>query len=168
MKPKTVGRVTDGHYSPLNAQELCHGFPVGTPILTATGELPVEFLSAGDRIVTRNGGMTELLAINATTHATQAVKVSAAALGADMPAQDVLLPADQPALVRDWRAKTIFGTTQAITPIGHVADGTMIKHVGVRRLVLFRLTFDRPRVIYAAGLELGTDPAVNKPLRTVA
>lgn len=38
------------------ASDFCRaGLPVGTVVLTLDGALPVEFLSAGDRIVTRAG-----------------------------------------------------------------------------------------------------------------
>lgn len=168
MKPKTVGRVTVGQTIPPRAQNLCHGFPVGCPILTADGVLPVEYLSAGDRIVTRNGGMTQLTAITASTHTTRAVKITENAFAPQGPEQDVLLPADQPILVRDWRAQKMFGQDQAMTTAAQLVDGDLITDIGPRRLVLFKLEFDRPRVVYASGIELGTAPVINTPLRAVA
>ena len=168
MEPKTVGRVTYGLQRPDHAHALCYGLPVGCPVLTADGEIPVEFLTAGDRIVTRNGGMSELVAIRATTVATRAVKISAGSFGTTGPEQDAVLPADQPVLIRDWRARALFGQSQAMTTAGHLVDDTFITDIGPRRLVLFRLSFDRPRVVYSGGLELGTDPVVNAIRRAAA
>ncbi len=168
MKPKTVRRVTAGQTFPSHAQNLCHGFPVGTSILTADGDLPVEYLTAGDRIVTRNGGMTPLLSITASTHSTRAVKIAAGSFGAQGPEIDCVLPADQPVLVRDWRAQALFGQAQAMTTAAQLVDREFITDIGPRRLVLFKLEFDRPRVVYAGGLELGTEAQVSKPLSAVA
>lgn len=168
MKPKTVGRVngdTDRH---AYAQLACHGFPVGTQILTADGDLPVEYLSPGDGVVTRNGGMMRLEAVHATTVSTRAVLVTSGSLGVHRPGQDVILPADQPVLIRDWRARALYGASQALASAGQLVDGEFIKDIGPRKLVLFRLAFDRPRVIYVNGLELGTSGEVNKPQRAVA
>ncbi len=168
MKPNTVGRVFDESKGSKNAQNLCHGLPVGLPIMTADGELPVEFLSAGDRIVTRNGGMVELGAIHATTQATRAVKFTAGCFGEAGPSADMLLPADQPVLIRDWRARALFGQSQAMATAAMLVDGEFITDIGPRKLVLFRLEFDRPRIVYAGGLELGTSAEVNTPKRAVA
>jgi len=168
MKPKTVGRVLGEQKSPSNAHQLCHGMPVGLPIMTADGALPVEYLSAGDRIVTRNGGMTELLAIHATTHATRGVKFAAGCFGATGPESDLVLPSDQPVLVRDWRAQALFGQSQAMTTAGMLVDEEFITDIGPRRMVLFRLSFDRARVVYSSGIELGTEPEVSMPNRSVA
>ncbi|THH38283.1 hypothetical protein E4Z66_01545 [Aliishimia ponticola] len=168
MKPKTVGRVTGGQNRPESAQNLCHGLPVGLQVTTADGILPAEFLTPGDRIVTRNGGMTRLDAIEAVTRATRAVKFSAGCFGAAGPSEDIVLPADQPVLVRDWRARALFHQSQAMTTAAQLVDGIEITDIGPRRMVLFRLTFDRPRVIYAGGLELGSAPEAVMPLRAVA
>ena len=167
MKPKTVGRVMTGQKRSEHAQDSCHGIAVGTPIMTADGTLPVEFLTAGDRIVTRNGGMVELESIDAVTRLTHAVRVSSDYLGDDAE-MDVMLPSDQPVLVRDWRATAAFGLQQTMACAGHLVDGVNFRDVGPRRMVLFRLSFDRPRIVYSHGLELGTEPGVNLPLRNVA
>ncbi|MEM6310762.1 MAG: Hint domain-containing protein [Pseudomonadota bacterium] len=167
MKPKTVGRVKTGQNRPEHAQDSCYGIAVGTPIMTSDGSLPVEFLTAGDRIVTRNGGMTKLEGIDAVTRLTHAVRVSSDFLGGEAE-MDIMLPADQPVLVRDWRATAAFGLQQTMAAAGHLVDGVNFRDVGPRRMVLFRLSFDRPRIVYSHGLELGTEPGVNLPLRNVA
>ena len=168
MKPKTVGRVAGGQHRPENAQELCHGFPVGLPVMTADGERPVECLSAGDFIVTRNGGLTRLEAVQAVTRTTRVIRFAAGCLGKAGPSQDLILPADQPVLVRGREAQALFGQSQAMPIAGQLVDGGLIADLGPRRLVLFRLTFDRPRVILAGGLELGASQAASLPWRAVA
>ena len=71
-------------------------------------------------------------------------------------------------LVRDWRARALFGQSQAMTTAGQLIDEEFIHGIGPRRMTLIRLEFDRPRVIYAAGLELGTAAQASLPVRFVA
>ena len=168
MKPKTVGRDAGGAFRPIDAHSLCHGLPVGLNINTRDGVLPVEHLSAGDHIVTRNGGMTELLGIHATTQSTRGVTFTAGCFGEDTPHDDLVLPSDQPVLIRGWRARMLFGQAQAMCAAGHLVDGEFIRDAGPRRFVLFRLEFDRPRVIYGNGIELGSEPQISRPNRAVA
>ncbi|MEP4194207.1 MAG: Hint domain-containing protein [Aliishimia sp.] len=168
MKPKTVGRVFDESKDSQNAHSLCHGIPVGTSILTADGTIPVEYLSTGDRLVTRNGGMLPLMAIQSEAYATRGIKFTANCFGSNGPTEDAVLPADQPVLIRDWRARALFGQSQAMASASWLVDDEFIIDMGPRRLTLFRLAFDRPRVIYAGGLELGTSAEVNTPHRAVA
>ena len=84
------------------------GVSSGTIVATLEGYLPVEFLSVGDRIVTRNG-MRVLRQISVQRYSGPAVRITASALGHDRPEQDLTLPSDTLILVRDWRAQTLFG-----------------------------------------------------------
>lgn len=168
MKPITVGRVVSGHDRSGHAQIPCHGIPVGLPVLTAEGERSVEHLSAGDYIDTRNGGLIRLDAIHVTTQTARAILFAAGCFGATSPIRDLILPADQPVLVRGRHAQGLFGQTQAMTAAAQLVDGEGVVDVGPRLLTLCRLTFDRPRVIRAGGLELGTSHAASLPLRAVA
>ncbi len=168
MEPKTVGRVAGGQYRSENAHVLCHGFPVGLPVTTAEGEVPVEYLTPGQQILTRNGGTVELAEVIATTQTTRAIRISAGSFGTSQPAEDIVLPADQPVLVCDWRAMALFGQSQAVTSAGQLVDGDEIVDIGPRRLVLFRLVFDRPRIVHAGGLQLGASPGASLPHRAVA
>jgi len=43
------------------------GICAGTTVLTLSGEMPIEALSVGDRVITRDSGMTHVKAIKATT-----------------------------------------------------------------------------------------------------
>ena len=67
MEPKMAGRTAEqvNTYTRTDhsngVQELhTSGFSAGTLIMTAEGELPVEFLNSGDRIVSRNRGLVRL------------------------------------------------------------------------------------------------------------
>ena len=135
------------------------GLAAGTVVLTMEGEMPVEYLSAGDRIITRDAGMVRLEAMTFETVTVRAVSIAAGSLGDMRPDCDLVLPADQAVLVRDWRAKAMRGAGQTMIPAGDLVDGEFIRDLGDVELQLIRLHFARPHVIYAGGLELGTEAA---------
>lgn len=159
MKPKTVGRI--GGHDPAQAQHLIAGVMPGSLILTLEGEMPVEHLLPGDRIVTRDSGSAVLRAIRRREAVLRAVRVMAGSLGDTRPDRDVILPEDQQVLVRDWRAGALFGLRQAVVRAGALVDGEYILALGERPMTLFELEFDGPRILYVDGLELaGFAPAV--------
>ncbi|MEL6610278.1 MAG: Hint domain-containing protein, partial [Pseudomonadota bacterium] len=121
MEPKTVGRL---HQRPaLALQAKISGFVVGTDIVTGDGLLPVEHVGAGDRIVTRDAGMQRVAWAEAAYVTTHAVKISPDALGRGRPEDAVIVPAGQKLLVRDWRARALYGAAIAYVPAYRLADG---------------------------------------------
>lgn len=130
------------------------GLAAGARVATADGELPVEFLQPGDRIVTR-AGMRILKGIRVTRYSGAAIRVSAHALGPDHPDRDMILPEAAQVLVRDWRARAMFGQAQAMVAIGWLVDDEFIRNTEVQDLPVFDLAFDTPQVIYANGMEFG-------------
>lgn len=154
MKPNTVMRELSGQMPPVRT-EICHvGLVSGTLLLTADGEIPVEYLSPGDRIITRNAGYVALSAIESVRVSEEAVKIAAGSLGNTKPTHHVMVPAAQMVLVRDWRAKALRGASQAVMPAGCLIDDEFITSLGVREMTLVRLGFDAPYVVYADGLEV--------------
>ncbi len=132
----------------------------GTVVLTLDGALPVQFLSIGDRVITRAGART--LRNIAVTFAEQVrlVRVSARSLTPDSPQDDVILPPDQPVFVRDWRAPALMGLRQGVVPVRKLMDGEHIRAEIFAEMRLFTLRFDREEVIYAGGLELVCTPEI--------
>ncbi len=137
-----------------------HGCATGTAILTLHGALPVEHLCVGDRVVTRNGARSLVHIAVTRGRNTPLVRVSCGSLGVGRPAGDVLLAPDQPILIRDWRAKAMFGHPQALVPAARLIDGSYVRFEQVAGLTLFSLHFDQPAVIFAGGLELACQPAL--------
>ena len=127
---------------------------VGTPVLTLDGELPVEFLQPGDRVLTRSG-MRRLKQVEVSViQNARVVTIAHGTLGVDRPAQDVTVSAGQEILVRDWRAKAMFGTSVAMIAAKKLADGEYIRCLTLPEARLFTLRFEDEVVIYAGGLEL--------------
>lgn len=130
------------------------GLPAGTKVLTLDGELPVEFLAPGDRVITRDSGMATVRAVRVRAIRAEAVAVAAGSLGHDRPDADTILPATQQVLVRDWRARAIFGADRALVAVARLADGQYVRALGPREMRVVTLEFDREHVIYAGGLEV--------------
>jgi len=88
-----------------NAAVLATGITAGTRVLTLDGELPVQYLAVGDRVITRSGSKVLKDIQVAVLRDVPMVRVTASALGHDRPEDDVFVAPGQAILVRDWRAK---------------------------------------------------------------
>ena len=154
MKPKTVRRVETGQSPATRAHAVQTGLVAGSIVFTSDGEIPVEYLSPGDKVVTRDAGMVTLKDVSSIRVQAQAVSIKAGSLGHMRPEHNVILPAAQRVLVRDWRAQSMFGKLQVVVEAGQLIDNEFIVDLGVRPLLLVQLTFDKPHVIYSDGLEV--------------
>jgi Hint domain len=130
------------------------GFTEGSEVLTLSGIKSVEALSPGDRVVTRGGTRVLRSVTHRRVENPELVRVSASALGHDRPEADIVIAADQPILLRDWRARALAGEDRALVAAGRLADGEYIRHEACSEARLYTLHFDGPAVIYAQGLEL--------------
>jgi len=118
--------------------------------------MPVQFLSPGDRVVTRDTGMATIKAVRPRKLVCDAVAIMAGSLGHTRPDRDVVVPAGQKILIRDWRAEALFGQKQAMIPAAQLVDGEFLTlHEGVE-LTIYEIEFDRAHVIYADGLEVAS------------
>lgn len=131
-----------------------HALLAGTPVLTLDGALPVEYLQPGDRILTR-AGMRRLAQVEvAVVRNARVVRIAHGTLGVDCPEEDLVVAANQQVLVRDWRAKALYGVPAALIPAARLADGEYIRCETLPEARLFTLVFQDEAVIYASGVEL--------------
>ncbi len=133
------------------------GLVPGTLVRTTEGALPVEFLLAGDRILTRNGPV-ELRGTSVLDAVDVAVVVidPAAAVGEGLRSRAVVVPVHQQVLVRDWRAMILHGQAQMLTPASSLVDDLLVRRETRAALRLIRLHFDAPQVIEAEGIALAS------------
>ncbi len=145
---------------PRDVSPVTTGFPRGTEIMTLAGALPVEALYPGDRVITRDAGAQTLKAITLyeSPDHLRFVRVTRDALGG-RPSCDMLLPAEQKILLRDWRAQALYGTPAARVPLSRLVDGEFLCWSEERPEALLCLHFDHSHIVYANGLELfSADP----------
>ncbi|MFD2738827.1 Hint domain-containing protein [Sulfitobacter aestuarii] len=166
MKPNTVGRV--GGQDPHTGQfrpyaSLDTGLVQGSMLLTLEGEIPVEYLSPGDRLITRDCGMSRVTHIQRSTRRVRTIALAAGSLGHTRPERDALLAGDQMVLIRDWRARALFNSARALVAARSLIDGEFITDLGTREQTLYQIFCDGPHILYADGLELGTADAARAP-----
>ncbi len=137
------------------------GIAMGTIVLTLDGALPVEHLAPGDRIITRNSGSAILREIRSHSTPRPACLIRPNVLGLGRPEGAVIVAASQKILLRDWRARAIWGADQVLVPVTRLVDGKFISDAGLSDTPLFELLFESPQVIYAGGLELGSGIAAD-------
>lgn len=136
------------------------GLAAGTTIMTLAGEMRVESLVVGDRIITRSGTRILKAVRSTVVPSAKLVCISASALGIEQPAEDMRVAPDQGIHIRDWRAKALKGVAQAVIPAKELADGEYIRVETVFDACLYGLEFDRAEVIYANGVEVTCTPLV--------
>ncbi|PIE11146.1 MAG: hypothetical protein CSA70_11180 [Rhodobacterales bacterium] len=130
------------------------GLVPGAIVLTLDGEMPVEFLGPGDRVISRDAGMVELRRVSVAPVRCEMIEICGGALGHTRPERNVILPADQKLLLRDWRAQALYGKPQALATLRDLVDGEFVRHVGHRDTRLISLGFDGNHILYVDGLEL--------------
>ncbi|MFW2587600.1 Hint domain-containing protein [Sagittula sp. SSi028] len=158
--PQPAGGLPARHLAP---DQALNALPLGTNILTLDGVLPVEYLTPGDRVITRTSGAAKLVGLRPFRRVTATVGIAAGTLGNQRPEQDAVLCAAQEILVRDWRASALFGASQALVPVARLIDGTFVRALGLQELKLFELVFEHPQIVYADGLELASGAIARAP-----
>lgn len=131
------------------------GLAIGTTVMTLDGEMPVEHLVPGDRVISRTHGMAVLRSIKVEEVQTPMVRILAGSLGHTRPDRDMMVAPGTLVHIRDWRAQAIYGAASAMIPAARLIDGEFVAETETVAVRVYTLTFDRPQVIYADGLEVG-------------
>ncbi len=139
------------------ATGLQSGLGMGTEVLTLAGTLPIEHLTPGDRIITRDCGMAVLQELRVHTAPGMAYSIRPDVLGRGRPETPVTMLANQRILLRDWRAVALFGYKEALVPVSRLADGHYISPQDTTELRFFEMIFTEPHILYAGGLELAAN-----------
>lgn len=138
-------------------------FTAGTMIRTPDGQRPVEALSVGDLVWTRDHGPqpirwrgarrlgADALAANANL---RPIRIRAGALGAGQPAQDLVVSPQHRILVRSAIAARMFGAREILVPAKQLLDipGIEIDHEAVE-VTYLHLMFDHHEVLMSNGAE---------------
>lgn len=151
----------------LLGRDTTSGIVWGAPVITTRGKRPIQELKAGDLVITRSNGVVAIDRIEQNSLVARAVYVLAGSIGHLHINRDTLLPAGQPVLVRDWRARAIAGRKEVIASAACLVDGEYIRDIGYYPMTVFRIYCKKPQVFYADGMELGTpDSMASQGLNT--
>lgn len=126
------------------------GLARGTRVMTARGEMPVEKLQAGDRVITRDHGMQEVRYVGR-----QDITVSSANApvwireGALKNARDLILSADTRVVIKGTQALARYGAKEVLVPARDLVDGTNYQQGVGGTVSFYQIVTDRHEVIYA-------------------
>lgn len=129
---------------------------LGTRILTPSGDVPIEQLTVGDQVTTRDRGAQPIRWIGTATVRAEGklapIRIAAGALGIGLPIRDLYVSRQHRMLLVSKIAERMFGSSEILVPA--------IKLVGVRGIEIdtrprevsyCHLLLDTHEVIYAEG-----------------
>jgi len=143
-----------------NIENIVPCFTPGTRIATPRGEIPVEDLQPGDRVVTRDNGLQQIRwtgarsldygQLAAAPHL-KPILIARGSLGEDLPEQDMLVSPNHRMLVANERTALYFEDHEVLVAAKHLVD-----HKGVRPVEALGTTYvhflcDRHEVVLANG-----------------
>jgi len=143
----------------VKAVDIDTGICAGTNIMTLDGEMPVEHLSPGDRVITRDSGMAVVREIRATHTRIQPIRIKAGSLGHTRPDRDMIASPGMLVHIRDWRAEVLFGQQTALVPAYQLIDGEYLSVMEAQDVTTFQVIFDREHILYADGMEIASATA---------
>jgi len=155
----TAGDVT-GTMSFVNIENVIPCFTPGTLIATPRGEVPVESLRAGDRVITRDNGLQEIRWIgareltwrdlNAAPHL-KPVLVRQGALGNGLPERDMLVSPNHRLLVANDRTALYFDEHEVLVAAKHLIAGQGVHLIDSLGTTYIHFMCDRHEVVLSNG-----------------
>ena len=135
-------------------------FTPGTRIATPKGEVLVEDLQVGDRVITRDNGMQEIrwigardmsgAELQAAAHL-RPVLIQAGALGNDLPERDMMVSPNHRVLIANDKTALYFEEREVLVAAKHLTDKEGIDVVDVSQTTYIHVMFDQHEVILSDG-----------------
>jgi len=145
---------------------------VGTPIMTSTGERPVEDLKPGDRIVTKDLGLQTLkfVAFRDTDLRQNPdrtpLRIPANAFGDERPTQDLFVAPDQRIALRHPMFDVLFTSREVLAMAQDLAGFGGIEAItGLRAITYVSLGFLQHHLIYSGNMAFDLGPKCQKTAR---
>lgn len=153
------GNVT-GQLAFVNIENVIPCFTPGTLIATPKGEVPVQNLKAGDKIITRDNGIQEIrwtgarhldwAALCANPHL-KPVLIGQGSLGNGLPERDMMVSPNHRMLVANDRTALYFEEHEVLVAAKHLIDGRGVQQVDAAGTTYLHMMFDRHEVVLANG-----------------
>ncbi|ANP38156.1 hemolysin-type calcium-binding protein [Phaeobacter gallaeciensis] len=138
-------------------------FTPGTLIDTPSGACPVEHLSPGDVVQTRDNGPQKIRWIGARRMSgarlfvypgLRPIRLRAGALASDRPEGDLLVSPEHRLLLRGGRVRALFNTPEVLVAARDLINGTSIAaDTQLREVTYIHLLFEEHQVLWANGVE---------------
>ena len=135
-------------------------FTPGSLIATPKGEVPVETLHVGDKVITRDNGIQEIRwtgrriltrdELNRAPHL-QPVRIKAGALGYGLPERDMLVSPQHRMLIAGDRSQRYFEESEVLVAARHLVRDGAIHKIAAPQTTYIHFMFDRHEVILCNG-----------------
>ena len=144
----------------VNIEEVIPCFTPGTMIATPRGEVPVETLRAGDKIVTRDNGLQEIRWVGAKPLSWQEmalaphlrpVLVKQGSLGNGLPERDMMVSPNHRLLVANDRTALYFDEHEVLVSAKHLVGSTGVHAVESMQTTYIHFMFDQHEVVLSNG-----------------
>ena len=135
-------------------------FTPGTLIATPLGEVFVQDLKIGDRVITRDSGVQKIVwtghkAINGSDLANSShlkpVMIKAGALGYGLPEQDMMVSPNHRMLVSSKLTQLYFEESEVLAAAKHMVGVAGIQVVDVIRMTYIHFMFEKHEAVLANG-----------------
>ncbi len=153
------GNVT-GQLTFVNIENVIPCFTPGTLIATPKGEVPVQNLKAGDKIITRDNGIQEIrwtgakhldwAALCANPHL-KPVLIRQGSLGNGLPERDMMVSPNHRMLVANDRTALYFEEHEVLVAAKHLVGAKGVQTVDAAGTTYLHMLFDRHEVVLANG-----------------
>ncbi|WP_417255709.1 Hint domain-containing protein [Celeribacter halophilus] len=143
-----------------NIEEIIPCFTPGTLIATPKGEVPVETLNVGDRVITRDNGIQEIRWIGKKTlsgadlaarRELMPVLIRQGALGAGLPERDMVVSPNHRMLVSNEKAALLFEEHEVLVAAKHLTRMDGVDVVEASDVTYIHVMFDRHEVVLSDG-----------------
>lgn len=136
-------------------------FTPGTKVATVKGEILVEQLVAGDKVVTRDNGVQEIRwagkkkidwrIMTAYPHL-KPVLVRQGSLGNDLPERDLMISPNHRVLVANERTALQFDEPEVLVAAKHLIGGLAVRSIDSIGTTYIHFLFDRHEVVLSDGI----------------
>ncbi|GGW21874.1 hypothetical protein GCM10011452_03960 [Gemmobacter lanyuensis] len=143
-----------------NIENIIPCFTPGTLIATPRGEIPVEQLQAGDRVITRDNGIQQVrwvgqkqlswadLSLNPHL---KPILIRKGSLGNGLPEQDMMVSPNHRVLVANDRTALYFDEHEVLVAAKHLVAGRGVHEVDSMGTTYIHFMFDRHEVVLSNG-----------------
>ncbi len=136
-------------------------FTTGARIATQRGEVSIEHLRVGDKVITRDNGLQEIRWIGRrglsaaelnNDRSKRPVMIRKGTLGADMPARDTLYSPNHRVLLSGGDTSILFGDTEVLAAAKDLIDRHGVTRSAVAEVCYYHIMFDRHETVMSDGM----------------
>jgi hypothetical protein len=136
-------------------------FAEGSPIATINGEIPVERLKIGDKVLTYDHGFQPIRWIGSSTVTFNSmnddlvpIRIEAHAMGRGQPDRTIMVSPAHRILWKSVRAEIMFGEPEVLVAARHMVNGKNVRReTSMKTVTYWHFMFEEHEVVFSAGLK---------------